>query len=154
MNIKENLAALVAGFIFAMGLGISGMTLPTKVQGFLDLFGDWDPSLAFVMGGAVIVYAIGYPLIVKRERPRFVERFSLPTRTDLTPRLVLGSALFGVGWGLAGLCPGPAVVATSTATVDILLFVGAMATGIGLHALLERRESAKAKKRDLLSARQ
>lgn len=151
MNWKQNVAALVAGFIFALGLGISGMTLPTKVQGFLDLFGDWDPSLGFVMGGAVVVYAIGYRLITGRPRPRFADHFSLPNRKDLTPRLIAGSALFGMGWGLAGLCPGPAVVATSTASVEILLFVGAMVAGFGIHAFLDRPKTASSSKRTKLS---
>jgi uncharacterized membrane protein YedE/YeeE len=129
--------------MFAAGLGISGMTLPAKVQGFLDLFGDWDASLAFVMGGAVVVYTIGYRVVTKREKPLFADVFSLPTRRDLTPKLVAGSALFGIGWGLAGLCPGPALVATSTLTLEVFLFVGAMVAGFGLHALLDRRTDKK-----------
>ncbi len=142
MNIKELLAAAFAGALFAVGLGVSGMTLPSKVQGFLDLFGDWDPSLAFVMGGAVVVYTIGYRLIVKKPKPLFTKTFSLPTRRDITPRLVVGSAMFGIGWGLAGLCPGPAVVATTTATLEVVAFVGAMLAGFFLHDLLDARSSA------------
>jgi uncharacterized membrane protein YedE/YeeE len=140
--VKQLIAAFASGLVFAIGLGVSGMTLPTKVQGFLDIFGDWDPSLAFVMGGAVIVYTIGFKLVTKRQKPLFAGGFSLPTRNDLTPRLTIGSAMFGVGWGLAGLCPGPAMVATSTLSLEIALFVAAMFAGFGLHNVLERQSSS------------
>ncbi len=113
------------GVLFALGLGVSGMTLPTKVIGFLDLAGDWDPSLAFVMIGAIGVYSAAFRFIVQRNKPVYGERFRVPTRRDITPRLVGGATVFGVGWGLAGICPGPGIVTAVTgATPSIVFMVG------------------------------
>lgn len=141
---KASLTAFGVGFLFALGLGISGMTLPEKVIGFLDVFGAWDPSLAFVMGGAVIVYGLGFRLISRQSRPVFESVFRLPTRRDLTPSLIIGAILFGMGWGMAGLCPGPALANLATGSVGILAFVGAMITGMYLHKVVEKlRQNAR-----------
>jgi uncharacterized protein len=134
----RHLIAFGAGVIFAVGLVISGMTQPSKVVGFLDFFGDWDPSLAFVMGGAVLVYALLFRPIVKRARPLIEPKFHLPTRTDLSWRLIVGGALFGVGWGLAGYCPGPGITSMASLQSPAFIFVGAMAVGMLLYSVLEK----------------
>ncbi|MBL4597020.1 MAG: YeeE/YedE family protein [Robiginitomaculum sp.] len=120
----------LAGIIFSAGLMISGMINPQKVIGFLDIFGDWDPSLAFVMGGAVLVNAIGIRFVLRRKKPLFETKFSLPTRTDIDVRLVAGAVLFGIGWGLVGLCPGPAIAVLGAAPQKALVFVAAMIVGM------------------------
>ena len=129
------LIGLAAGLIFGLGLVISGMSNPAKVLNFLDLFGTWDPSLAFVMGGAVIVTWVGYRLVWTREAPLIDGRFELPTKTDLDPRLLTGAALFGVGWGLGGFCPGPALTAVPLAATGTMVFVPAMLVGMWLARL-------------------
>ena len=101
------LFSLICGLIFGIGLAIAGMLNPSKVQGFLSIFNNWDPSLAFVMSGGIIVTLIGYKFILKRNKPLYVKKFSLPTYSKIDVKLILGSGLFGVGWGLSGLCPGP-----------------------------------------------
>ncbi len=126
----RNAAAFGSGLVFSLGLGIAGMTRPSKVIGFLDLFGAWDPSLVLVMGGAVFVGLVSFALILRRASPVLVSRFVLPARHSIDARLFLGSALFGVGWGLAGVCPGPALVAAVTGSVPVLAFVAAMAAGL------------------------
>ncbi len=136
---KQSIAAFFAGTLFAVGLGIGGMTLPGKVIGFLDFFGTWDPSLLFVMGGAVTVYMAGYRLVTKAPRPLFADRFRLPTRKDIDVRLLAGAALFGVGWGLGGYCPGPAVTSLVTLTEPVLVFNAAMIGGMLIFRLVERR---------------
>jgi len=130
---------LLSGTVFGAGLTIGGMTDPARVRGFLDLFGGWDPTLAFVMGGAVFVMALAWALQRRMQRPVFGDRFSLPDRSDITPRLVGGSALFGVGWGIAGLCPGPGFAALALAPVSAAIFLAAMLAGMGLVRLVERR---------------
>ena len=128
--------AFITGMIFALGLGISGMTRPTKVRDFLDITGAWDPSLAFVMGGAVTVYLLVFKLILPRlNAPIVGERFGIPSRRDLDRPLLLGSALFGVGWGLGGLCPGPALTSALAGLTPILIFLAAMTGGMALHSL-------------------
>lgn len=122
--------SLVAGLIFGLGLVVSGMSDPAKVKNFLDLFGSWDPSLAFVMGGAVAVTAIGYRLAFQRSAPLFDPQFHRPTVTKIDTRLIAGSALFGIGWGLSGFCPGPAVVAIPLLAPGTLAFVPAMLAGM------------------------
>lgn len=134
--IRRILPPLVSGTLFGAGLTLGGMTDPARVRGFLDLFGAWDPTLAFVMGGAVIVMAIAWRFVPRMAHPLFAEKFALPTRTDLNPRLVGGSALFGIGWGIAGLCPGPGVAALVIEPFSAAIFVVAMLAGMGLVRLL------------------
>jgi uncharacterized membrane protein YedE/YeeE len=125
-------STLIAGLLFGTGLILSGMANPMKVQNFLDIFGTWDPSLAFVMGGAILVTAPGFWLVQKRNTPFFHDMFNLPTRKDIDTRLVAGAAVFGIGWGLGGLCPGPAVTSLLFATPGVLIFVPAMLVGMSL----------------------
>lgn len=128
--------ALIAGIVFGLGLVISGMSNPAKVIGFLNLAGAWDPTLLLVMGGALVVALPGFQLLKRRARPLFAERFEFPTRKDLEPRLMVGAAVFGLGWGIAGFCPGPAIAALATARLDVALFVGAMVAGGVVHRIL------------------
>lgn len=133
MNL-QSLVSLIAGTLFGAGLVVGGMTDPGKVIGFLDLAGQWDPSLAFVMGGALCVTLPVFQLVIrKRSRPVLGSRFFLPTKTDLDPALLGGSALFGIGWGIAGLCPGPAIANLVTGAPEVLAFVVAMVAGKWLH---------------------
>lgn len=128
------LVALLAGALFGFGLSLSGMLDPARVLGFLNLAsGHWDPSLAFVLGGAVLVAVPGLMLQRRLRRPVLDDSFHLPEKTEIDGRLVAGSALFGAGWGLAGFCPGPAVSALSMGLAPVLLFVAAMAVGMILH---------------------
>ena len=118
------------------------MADPAKVQNFLDLFGTWDPSLAFVMGGAIAVTMPGFWLVIRRNKPFFNNVFHLPSRTDLDARLITGSAIFGVGWGLGGFCPGPAITALPLAAEGTLIFVATMLTGMAASKyVLQRRDS-------------
>jgi uncharacterized protein len=126
----------LAGLVFGLGLLISGMANPAKVQNFLDLAGTFDPSLIFVMLGAVLVTFVGYRFAFQRPRPVLVERFSLPAAKDVDGKVVLGSALFGIGWGLSGFCPGPAITSLPLLAKGTLVFVPAMLIGIGLARLL------------------
>ncbi len=126
------LTRLIAGLIFGLGLVVSGMSDPAKVQNFLDIFGRWDPSLAFVMGGAVVVTALGYRFALARPAPLFDKAFHLPSETGIDTRLLAGSALFGLGWGLSGFCPGPAVVAIPLLAKGTLAFVPAMLVGLAV----------------------
>ncbi|MEQ8440390.1 MAG: YeeE/YedE family protein [Alphaproteobacteria bacterium] len=135
---KTAVTALLAGILFGAGLALSGMMNPAKVIGFLDITGNWDPSLAFVMGGALAVMAVGYQIARRRQRPALDESFHYPTSTAVDRRLVAGAALFGVGWGISGLCPGPALAGLMTGTPEILTFVGAMAVGMVLSRLVVR----------------
>lgn len=134
---RQLLIPLVSGTIFGAGLTIGGMTDPARVRGFLDVFGDWDPTLAFVMGGAVLVMAIAWMTQRRMQRPAFAETFALPDRNDLTPRLIGGSALFGIGWGIAGLCPGPGFAALAIAPGSAAIFVAAMLAGMLVVRLME-----------------
>lgn len=131
MNIL--IISFVAGIVFALGLGIGGMTQPAKVTAFLDFTGNWDPSLAFVMMGAIGVHAVLYRVIRARPSPVFAAAFSIPARKDIDPRLIGGAALFGLGWGLGGFCPGPALTAVASGKSSVLIFVGAMVGGMLLH---------------------
>jgi uncharacterized protein len=125
--------ALLSGMLFGLGLALSGMVDPAKVQGFLDVTGLWDPTLAFVMLGALMVTTPAFRWVLRRPGPWFASGFSLPTRTDLDGRLILGAALFGIGWGLGGLCPGPAIADLIIGNAGIYLFVAAMLLGAVLH---------------------
>ena len=127
------LAALASGLIFGFGLSLSGMLDPARVRGFLDVTGTWDPSLAFVLGGALFVATIGYRLALWLRRPLLDDRLHLPTKTKIDRPLILGSAIFGIGWGIAGLCPGPAVASLSLGLAPTILFVIAMLIGMVIH---------------------
>jgi len=120
------ITSLLAGLVFGLGLIISGMANPAKVQNFLDVFGTWDASLAFVMGGAIAITLPGYWLTLKRQTPFFHHTFHLPTRTDFDKRLIAGAAIFGIGWGLGGFCPGPALTALPLGASGTLVFIPAM----------------------------
>lgn len=124
------ISSLAAGLLFGLGLVISQMTNPAKVLAFLDIFGSWDPSLALVMGAAVAVSALGYAAAKRKGRPMLAPRFEIPSRRDLEPRLLLGASLFGVGWGLVGLCPGPALTLLPLALPEVFVFVAAMLAGM------------------------
>ena len=136
---SRTLVALLAGGLFGLGLAVSGMTNPAKVVGFLDVSGDWDPTLAFVMGGALLVTIPAFRLILGRPRPILAEGFALPKGSALDGRLLGGAALFGVGWGLSGFCPGPAVTALVTGLAPVFAFVAAMLVGMVLHAWVFER---------------
>ena len=132
----QGLVTFLCGILFAAGLVLSGMTLPTKIISFLDIFGEWDPTLAFVMGGAVMVHLGFHQLFKKRERPLLATEFHLPNRTEIDYKLLGGSAIFGIGWGLGGFCPGPNIVSIiSTSPESILFFVG-MVMGILFYQLV------------------
>ncbi len=124
------LVAFLCGVLFALGLGVAGMTRPAKVLAFLDVSGRWDPSLAFVMVGAIAVHAVLVRVILRRREPMLAPAFSLPTRRDIDARLLVGAAIFGVGWGLAGLCPGPALTLLASGKTAAVSFVLAMLTGM------------------------
>ena len=131
------LAVFASGLLFALGLGVSGMTQPDKVLAFLDVAGKWDPSLAFVMVGAIGTYAVLSRLIQRRSRPVFEASFSLTNMSGVDRRLLGGAALFGGGWGLAGYCPGPAIVSVVTLQTSSLVFVGSMLAGMFAFGFLE-----------------
>jgi uncharacterized membrane protein YedE/YeeE len=138
---RGTIAAGVAGLVLGVGLLVSGMTQPSKVLGFLDFAGDWDPSLAFVMAGAVFVHALFARLALRSGgRPVFAETFDLPRRRDIDAPLLAGAALFGIGWGIGGYCPGPALVSLASPSMRTIAFVVAMGAGM-LVVRLIRRES-------------
>ncbi|SMF35584.1 YeeE/YedE family protein [Pseudogulbenkiania subflava] len=137
----KTLSALLAGLVFGLGLILSGMANPAKVQGFLDLAGAWDPSLALVMAGAIGAAFLPFRLAGQRKQSWLGEPLHLPGTREITPRLVLGSLLFGIGWGLAGLCPGPALVLLGTLSGPALVFVSAMLAGMELFRLLEHKRA-------------
>lgn len=133
------LNALLAGLLFGTGLIVAGMANPAKVLGFLDIAGRWDPSLAFVMAGAIAVGSIGFAIARRLERSLFDAPISLPAAMHVDRRLLAGSAMFGAGWGLAGFCPGPALVSAGSGESKAMLFVVAMLVGMKLFALAESR---------------
>jgi len=133
--------AALAGLLFGVGLVLSGMTNPANIIGFLDLAGPWNPSLALVMGGALLVGLLAFPLAGKRKASLLGAPMRLPSATDIDRRLVLGGLTFGVGWGLAGFCPGPAVAALTIGGPKAWLFLLAMLAGMGIFELLERRKA-------------
>jgi uncharacterized membrane protein YedE/YeeE len=135
--------ALMAGLIFGIGLIVSGMTNPAKVIGFLDLAGSWDPSLAFVMGGAILVGVVAFGFARKRERSLLGAVMRLPTATNIDRRLVMGSLAFGAGWGLAGYCPGPALASLASGGVKPMIFTLAMLAGMALFEVLDRVSAAR-----------
>jgi uncharacterized membrane protein YedE/YeeE len=136
------ITALLAGLLFGFGLMVSGMANPAKVLGFLDLAGRWDPSLAFVMAGAIAIGSLAFVFARRRKSSVLGLPMQLPTSTTITPRLILGSAAFGIGWGLAGFCPGPALVALGAGYSKAVGFVAAMVAGMAVFELVERAMSA------------
>lgn len=143
-NLISRLIALMAGLLFGMGMMVSGMVDPANVIGFLDVAGDWDPSLAFVMGGALLVFAPAYwVLIHRRAQPMCRAEFHLSQKKTIDGRLVFGSVLFGLGWGIAGICPGPAVTSLSGGRFEMLVFVVSMIVGTLVSCLwTEKQEKA------------
>jgi uncharacterized membrane protein YedE/YeeE len=131
--LKNFLSALIAGALFGAGLVVSGLSNPEKVLAFLDVTGNWDPSLLVVMAVGVIVTAIGYRVVTRRSQPLFEAKFYIPDATALTPQLLIGAVLFGTGWGIAGFCPGPAVSGLVFGAIEPWWFVGAMLIGFGWH---------------------
>ena len=144
------IAALAAGTLFGLGLAIAGMIDPAKVVNFLDIFGTWDPSLAFVMGGGLLVNAIATPFIMRRKTPMLAEFFRTPTKHQVDKRLIIGGVLFGAGWGIGGYCPGPMLTSLSFANSDIIVVVGAYIVGTFLARTMlrawERDQQAQAQR--------
>lgn len=135
---RHTLLSGLAGALFGVGLLVAGMTRPSKVVAFLDVTGNWDPSLAFVMMGAIAVHFVAYRFLPRVPSPWLGGRFAIPTRTDIDLRLVAGAALFGLGWGLGGYCPGPAVVSVATGATDALVFFGSMLAGMALFQIVDK----------------
>lgn len=141
---KEKIFFFISAFLFGAGLELSQMTNPEKVQGFLNVTRNWDPSLIFVMVGAIIVNTVVYILwIKKKEKPLFSPKFLIPTRKDITPQLVIGSILFGMGWGIAGFCPGPALSGIFRGQSEVFIVVGSMLTGMLAYNIIFERLLAK-----------
>ncbi len=131
--------SFLAGVLFAVGLAVGGMTHPNNVIGFLDIFGTWRPELMLVMGGAVVTLILVKLATSKLRQPLYAPRFHIPTRREMPPALFIGSAMFGIGWGLSGFCPGPAIASLATGSSDILLFLTAMAVGMAAHSRWQQR---------------
>ena len=129
---RQAISALLSGVLFGLGLALSEMVNPARVIGFLDISGDWDPTLALVMGGAVSVTWLLFPWVLRRERPRYAQRFQLPLVQSIDRSLIMGAGLFGLGWGITGLCPGPALAALVSVTPELGMFILAMAAGYWL----------------------
>jgi len=146
------LASFVCGLVFGAGLLISGMNQPEKVLGFLDIFGAWDATLAFVMAGAVAVASIGFALARRRAAPLFAAKFSWPERRDIDAPLIAGATIFGVGWGLVGICPGPALVNLAGLSLPIVVFVTAMVIGMLGYELWQRQGVATSARQSPLAA--
>jgi uncharacterized membrane protein YedE/YeeE len=124
---------LLGGTLFGLGLSVSGMVNPAKIIGFLDFAGNWDPTLAFVFGGALLIAILAFRLIFKRQHPVLADEFELPTKKEMDGRLLAGVAIFGIGWGLSGFCPGPAVTALASGLLPVFAFVAAMMAGMALY---------------------
>jgi uncharacterized membrane protein YedE/YeeE len=131
--------AFAIGIVFALGLAVSEMVNPARVIGFLDVAGQWDPTLLLVMVGALAVTVPAFPLILRRSAPLLADRFSLPAKTSLDQSLLLGAAIFGVGWGIGGFCPGPALAALASGSANVLMFVAAMVLGQWLATRFQKR---------------
>jgi len=136
---KTVASSLLSGFIFGLGLAVSQMIDPARVIGFLDVAGPWDATLLLVMGGALAVTVPGFPMILSRPHPLLAAKFSLPAKTEIDRPLICGAAIFGVGWGLAGFCPGPALAALASLSPSVVLFVAAMIAGQWLASRVELR---------------
>ncbi|MEM7644030.1 MAG: DUF6691 family protein [Pseudomonadota bacterium] len=132
------ITSYIVGLVFGIGIALSGMANPAKVLNFFDFAGSWDPSLAFVMGGALAITLAGYRFVLRAPGPLLETRFLIPTKTDLDARLIGGSALFGIGWGIAGFCPGGALPALGTGVPEVFLFVAAVIAGIWIARFLQR----------------
>lgn len=141
---REKVLALVSGLLFGLGLGISQMIDRERVLGFLDVTGNWDPTLAFVMGGAVLVTIISFRFVLRRPHPIFSAKFYLPTRQDIDRNLLLGAGLFGIGWGIAGYCPGPGITAMVLGIANPFIFVVAMILGSWGYQAITTRLAATA----------
>lgn len=137
-NIKNALASFATGLVFAIGLGISGMTMPSKVLGFLDLFGNFDASLIFVMAGAILVHFITYRIVKKRKTPILDQQWHVPTKTNITPSLVIGAFIFGFGWALGGMCPGPALTRLAAFESNTIIFVVSMLVGMFIFRQVDK----------------
>ncbi len=142
MNLAQRGVALLAGLLFGAGLLLSGMTQPSKVTGFLDVAGSWDPALALVMVGAIGTFALAFLVARRWPTPVYADAFSWPTLRDVELRLVGGSAVFGVGWGLSGYCPGPALVSIGAGSTGAAWFTGGMLAGMAIYAWRYRGERA------------
>ena len=140
----SNLSAFAVGLIFAIGLGVAGMTDANKILDFLNVAGDWDPSLLVVIASALSVHFFLYRVILKRKAPLFEKRFLIPTRRDIDTRLIVGSAIFGVGWGLSGLCPGPAITSLLSLGMPVAIFTATMLIGMLIFQLQRRRVASVA----------
>ena len=137
--IRNVLIALLAGALFGAGLAVSGMVDPARIRGFLDVFGHWDPTLAFVMGGAVGVMAVAWMIKERMRKPLSAETFPSPPKDLIDARLIIGSAIFGIGWGLSGLCPGPAVANLAIEPRSALIFIGPMLLGMAIQRIAAQR---------------
>ncbi|EAS43733.1 transporter [Photobacterium profundum] len=145
MNLLSKAIALIAGLLFGLGMMMSGMVDPNKVIGFLDIAGDWDSSLAFVMGGALLVFTPIYLLVIKkREKPVYSSKFQISSNNTVDKRLISGAALFGLGWGIAGICPGPVVTSVSALNSSMLLFIAFMLVGMWLGIKIDEKRSVLA----------
>jgi uncharacterized membrane protein YedE/YeeE len=140
---KTNLSAAFVGLVFSLGLGLAGMTQPLKIIGFLDVFGNWNPALLFVMVGAISVHAIAYRMIIKRSRPLLSPEWHIPKNDKVTPSLILGSMIFGIGWGLAGYCPGPAITSLASLQSRPVIFVVCMLLGMFCFKILDQKFNIK-----------
>ncbi len=140
---KSALTSFLVGFIFAIGLGIAGMTQPAKIIGFLDVFGAWDPTLVFVMLGAIAVHLVTYKFIRKKKTPLLSKAWHVPTSRDITPSLISGSVLFGIGWALGGYCPGPAITSLASLQLRPLIFVISMIFGMLVFRLVDKKLNFK-----------
>jgi uncharacterized protein len=148
-GLQRSVVALLTGVVFGLGLAVAGMTDPNKVLAFLDITGRWDPSLLFVLGGAVVLCFFGFRWILRRERPVYGTGFSLPSRTDIDGHLVYGALMFGVGWGLAGYCPGPALASVGFGNAEALWFLPAMFAGMFARRYMDKRAKLKAVQSEL-----
>ena len=140
---RQNLISLASGTLFGAGLAVSGMIDPARVRAFLDVTGAWDPTLAFVMAGAILPMAIAWFVVRRRSTPIAAEQFHTPATSPIDRRLIGGAALFGIGWGIVGLCPGPAIAALAIQPLPALVFIAAMALGAAVHrfAFTSRRSA-------------
>ena len=135
----KNAVSFIVGLIFSTGLALGGMTQPKIVQGFLDIFGKWNPALLGVMAGAIGVHSILYFFIRKKSSPFLDTHFHVPTRKDIDKKLLIGAALFGIGWGWTGICPGPAIVAATSGNKEILIFIFSMVLGMAIFKMIEKK---------------